>query len=201
MSEKSISDVLQDIKKLEERGFISYTLKEELWKRALKEGPTEELIEDLAAYRMLGLRNDIAPTSSQPPKKNKGDSTVRGLICLVAVVFAGIYMFKDPPPPPKPKPVPIHDNRPTPIPIDEGSDYDAYSMAKRFVSDHLLTPSRAEFPDMEDRFVMRTDPDAWFVMAYVDTQNPFGAMVRKRFWVRLKYVGKDKWRMTDINIW
>ena len=200
MSEKSISDVLQDIKKLEERGVIPYTLKEELWKRALKEGPTEELIEDLAAYRMIGLRNDITPNSSQPPKKSKGDSTVRGLICLVAVVFAGIYMFKDPPPAPKPKPIPIHDNRPTPIPIDKGSDVDALSTAQRIIRNRLVAPSTADFPWF-DFNINRIDSTTCVVQSYVDHQNIFGAKIRTHYRVRLQYMGKDRWRLLDVDTW
>lgn len=190
-----MSDILSAIKDLEERGFISGDLKNELWQRALKEGPNDILIEDLASYRTIGLQNKVVPRA---PEKKKSASSA-GVICLILLVATGYYFLKDAWTIPQPKPVPEYKARPTPI--DEGSDYGAYSMAKRFVSDRLLTPSKAEFPSMDGRFVMRTDPDAWLVTAYVDSQNAYGAMIRKRFWVRLKYVGKDKWRMTDINIW
>ena len=90
MSEKSISDVLQDIKKLEERGTISHEEKDILWRRALQEGPSDDLIDDIEVYRNrqttpADTKKTTAPQqqpTSQPPA-----------IGIVAIALGGVSLF------------------------------------------------------------------------------------------------------------
>jgi hypothetical protein len=63
----------------------------------------------------------------------------------------------------------------------------AYYMAKQFITNRLKAPSTAKFPSPYDRnesgiTTVQLPGGAYRVSAWVDAQNAFGAMLRKR-WV------------------
>jgi hypothetical protein len=80
----------------------------------------------------------------------------------------------------------------------------AFVMSQTFVKRHLKAPSTAEFPWItDDQVAISTRPDCAFrVIGWVDAQNGFGAQIRSKYVVDLKYLDDDagSWRMTNIRI-
>lgn len=71
----------------------------------------------------------------------------------------------------------------------------------------LKSPKTAEFPGCvfsASEYEIRTDAErrVWFVKGYVDSQNSFGAMLRKRWIVKLERSaqdGKDTWMALKVS--
>lgn len=80
----------------------------------------------------------------------------------------------------------------------------AFVMSQTFVKRNLKAPSTAEFPWVtDDQVAISTKPDCGFrVIGWVDAQNGFGAQIRSKYVVDLKYLGDEAgtWQLTDINI-
>lgn len=79
----------------------------------------------------------------------------------------------------------------------------AFVMSQEFVKHSLKAPSTAEFPWItDDQVAVSAKPDCGFhVIAWVDAQNGFGAQIRSRYVVDLKYLdGSGEWRLTAIDI-
>jgi hypothetical protein len=79
----------------------------------------------------------------------------------------------------------------------------AFVMSQEFVKRNLKAPSTAEFPwYTDDQVAVSLRPDCGFrVIGWVDAQNGFGAQIRSRYLVDLKYLGDaETWQMTDISI-
>jgi hypothetical protein len=79
----------------------------------------------------------------------------------------------------------------------------AFVMSQEFVKRSLKAPSTAEFPWItDDQVAVSAKPDCGFhVIAWVDAQNGFGAQIRSRYVVDLKYLdGSGEWQLTAINI-
>lgn len=80
---------------------------------------------------------------------------------------------------------------------------DAFYISRKFVSRKLVAPSTAKFPDPWDPEVSITptgNKDEFKVIAYVDAQNTFGAMLRKKYMCFVKYVGEGKWECGSVLI-
>jgi hypothetical protein len=72
---------------------------------------------------------------------------------------------------------------------------DAYSMSQAFVRDILKSPASAQFQPYESPKVSVTYKDGWYtVMAVVDAQNGFGALLRSTYLCKLQPVGGDRWK-------
>jgi hypothetical protein len=80
----------------------------------------------------------------------------------------------------------------------------AFVMSQTFVKRNLKAPSTAEFPWItDDQVAISTKPDCGFrVIGWVDAQNGFGAQIRSKYVVDLKYLDDEAgtWQLTDINI-
>lgn len=80
----------------------------------------------------------------------------------------------------------------------------AFVMSQTFVKRQLKAPSTAEFPWItDDQVSISTKPDCVFrVVGWVDAQNGFGAQIRSRYVVDLKYLGDEtgSWRMINVRI-
>lgn len=79
----------------------------------------------------------------------------------------------------------------------------AYVMSQTFVKRHLKSPSTAEFPWMTDDNVSVSylGDCTSLVVSYVDSQNGFGAMIRSKYAVKLKYnPDTDNYTLIDIGI-
>jgi hypothetical protein len=92
--------------------------------------------------------------------------------------------------------------RPTRTPKpDVGDDLDAIIMCEQFITDRLISPTTAEFPSFRDQRVEQQDDVTWIVWSYVDAQNRFGAMIRTRYWCEVKYLGNERWRLIDYELY
>lgn len=78
-------------------------------------------------------------------------------------------------------------------------------MAQQFVNDRLKSPSTASYGGIfsgdyqdADSVVTNLGGGKYRVVAWVDSQNAFGATIRTHFVCELEYVGSDKWRCTSL---
>lgn len=76
----------------------------------------------------------------------------------------------------------------------------AWQMTQDFVEKRLNSPSTAEFPRLHEinDGITKTGNE-YTINAYVDAQNGFGAQIRQRFTVSVRYDGQDKWSLIDIE--
>ena len=78
----------------------------------------------------------------------------------------------------------------------------AFVMANQFVEDRLTSPSTAKHPNYTDSGVSirSTGQCSHSVDSYVDSQNVYGAMIRKRYHAELKNkIGTDTWELTSLR--
>lgn len=83
------------------------------------------------------------------------------------------------------------------------SDISAFVMSQTFVKQRLKAPSTADFPYMTSDGVKTNylGDCTHQVLAYVDSQNSFGAKIRTRYYVKLKNEkGTDSWELLDIKL-
>jgi len=69
------------------------------------------------------------------------------------------------------------------------STTEAFVMSQSFVSQKLRSPATASYPWITDNAVSvkPTGECEFLVSAYVDSQNGFGAMIRSKYLIRVKY--------------
>ncbi|QQE12612.1 hypothetical protein JD969_03860 [Planctomycetota bacterium] len=83
--------------------------------------------------------------------------------------------------------------------IASASVYDALSMAKVFIKQKLKNPKSADFGRQRADDCVKELGKGWYVVnMYVDATNSFGAIVRNRFSVTLRYIGDDEWGCSSI---
>ena len=80
---------------------------------------------------------------------------------------------------------------------DKPSEVSAIFAAQEAVKAKLYAPATARFSDIE--YLPRND-GTWIVRGYVDAHNLFGALIRKRFYCTLRYIGNDKWEVVEVFI-
>lgn len=79
----------------------------------------------------------------------------------------------------------------------------AYWISKEFVVDRLKAPKTAEFPSSRDtgvktNYLGECTHEVW---AYVDAQNSYGALVRTKFYTKVKNKkGTENWSLLDIQM-
>ncbi len=86
--------------------------------------------------------------------------------------------------------------------VDRGADnISAFVMCKQFVTDRLKAPSTAVFPSSVDDGVTitRLDTAQFKVIAYVDSQNGFGAMIRTSYTCAVRYTGNSNWQLQNLT--
>lgn len=76
---------------------------------------------------------------------------------------------------------------------------DAYFISWEFIKDKLKSPSTAEFPTYSEVNVQELDSNQYFVNAYVDSQNGFGAIIRTNYSCVLTKKG-EKWLLDKLNM-
>lgn len=64
-------------------------------------------------------------------------------------------------------------------------------ISRNFVKERLKAPSTAEFPSSGYISKYSQKEDCYYVVSHVDAQNAFGAMLRQRWAVKVKYTGGD----------
>ena len=82
-----------------------------------------------------------------------------------------------------------------------GSRSMAIALAKDAITDLLKSPSTAKFPSWFKIKHHRGEGEyEHLVIAWVDSQNSFGAMVRSDWLVRLEYSPPDNWKIVHVNL-
>lgn len=76
---------------------------------------------------------------------------------------------------------------------------EAYVMAQVFVRRQLLAPATARFAPMREATVTNLGGGRWYIAAYVDAQNAFGAMIRTPFRATLRREG-DIWHAESVKL-
>jgi hypothetical protein len=82
----------------------------------------------------------------------------------------------------------------------EESKIAAFTMSKEFVEDRLKAPGTAEFPWYDKAKVSHLGGGKYMVLAYVDSQNGFGALLRSKYLCTLRNTGDNRWRLIDLTI-
>jgi hypothetical protein len=135
-----------------------------------------------------------AEIKAEKSAKNKNALAAVGIL---AVFVLGIFLF-------------INYNTLKPVPEPEHSEKKAYIASQTFVNTRLKAPGTAKFPDYESfdssRGLIVTftkkggfiDRDHYSVMAYVDAQNSYGGLLRKKYLCDLAYVGNGKWECINL---
>lgn len=121
----------------------------------------------------------------QEKRKNKGIGCLVSL--LIGVAIAAIVVFSSP----------------------DSSSSKPFSailittVGKNLVKEQLLAPSTAKFSDV-DAYSYNNNPKRFKVTGKVDSQNMFGAMLRKQFEIIFEYQGSiddSTSRKLDTNNW
>ncbi len=81
----------------------------------------------------------------------------------------------------------------------EVSNSTIIATAHSYVENILKAPGTAKFAPYDDTHITTLGDNRWSVESYVDSQNSFGAMLRSRYKIVLKYKGKDNWEVADIK--
>lgn len=76
---------------------------------------------------------------------------------------------------------------------------DAYFMSQEFLKKRLKAPATAKFPDYSEAYVHYLGDSIYTVVAYVDAQNTFGALLRNNYHCSLKYEG-DNWSAITVEL-
>jgi hypothetical protein len=72
------------------------------------------------------------------------------------------------------------------------------SAAREFVRQRLKAPATAKFASCVEAGVAKLPSGDYTVMAWVDSQNNFGAMIRTRYLATLRPIG-DKWQLVNLT--
>lgn len=109
--------------------------------------------------------------------------------CLVVTVVAVLCVFFS-----------CRNYKPSPESIAEGDRAEAWYYAQQFAKKELISPKTAEFPSIHTEGVKVTTiaENSFFVTGFVDAQNSYGAMIRKRFEAEITHVG-NKWRLERLR--
>jgi len=84
-------------------------------------------------------------------------------------------------------------------------------VAKELVKEKLISPRSAKFSDIKI-YTFKNDPKQFKAIGKVDSQNVFGAMIRKEFELVIRYKGfaddsyskkldPNNWLVISFNIW
>ena len=79
----------------------------------------------------------------------------------------------------------------------------AYVMSQQYVRQRLKSPTTATFPGGSRDYQTQYMGDCIHrVVAYVDSQNSFGAMIRTQYYAEMQYIrnSRNKWRLLDLKI-
>jgi len=76
---------------------------------------------------------------------------------------------------------------------------DPYELSKTYVLDSLKAPATAKFPPKDKIAVEKTNQNTYAILAYVDAQNSFGALIRQYYGCEL-VDNQGTWSCIFLNI-
>jgi len=155
------------------------------------------------------LRRAMPPPAPPVPKKRQ-PATGAG---IATVLFCGLmmggllfYMFDDAAGGWCSRAVGIGAKAPVAVqpPAPEHDKLTAWVMAQEFVKKQLKAPGTAEFGSLwkgdhqdPEKAVAHLGDGRYRAIGWVDAQNTFGAVLRQRFTITVRYVGDDNWQVED----
>ena len=80
--------------------------------------------------------------------------------------------------------------------------YVVYGMAQHFVEAQLKSPKSAQFAPTDEMEwgLLKGTTDQYIVRSYVDSQNGFGALIRTKFEIVMKYdKARDLWNVVSFK--
>lgn len=120
-------------------------------------------------------------------EKKKGDAKSGAIGCVVILVLVGIIAT-------------LCSSGESDTKRDPTDRDTVISMAQVFMEKHVLkAPSSAKWPVYSEFVVSDLGGKRFKVSSYVDAENSFGAMIRTRFSITLKYAGNNQWTMEDAS--
>lgn len=75
----------------------------------------------------------------------------------------------------------------------------ALAMSHVFVERNLKSPSTANFAPMSQSTISDLGNGRWRVVAWVDSENGFGAMIRSGYTAELRWTGGDDWVLDSLE--
>jgi hypothetical protein len=76
---------------------------------------------------------------------------------------------------------------------------DPYEKSKQYVLDSLKAPATAQFPAKNKIYCEKKNENTWVVVAYVDAQNSYGALIRQYYGCEL-VENAGTWACITLNI-
>lgn len=75
MASLGVFDILRELKRLEQEGEISARRRKEIWEKVLKEGPTEEIVEQVVSMQesKMGQANDLTDSITEEKTTQEED--------------------------------------------------------------------------------------------------------------------------------
>lgn len=147
---------------------------------------------DAVACKHCRVIFGTTPTSGQvsaqatPKKKDLPNWAIYLIVSVVVIgVWAAITVFPAGSSTPK-----------TPHTPDA---FDAYYMCQQFVTDRLKSPATAVFPLSTDTQTDKLSTVQFRNIAYVDSQNGFGANIRTHYTCTVTNTGGDSWHLDDLQ--
>lgn len=161
---------------------------------------TDEEKQKIEEEEMFRAEARARSESKTQKKSGSGCSGCLGVIVIgfLAIILIGLLSPKAPP------------KTPEQIAQEKKSQDDqacnsdntmAFVMAKEFVEKVLKAPTTASFPwGTSDSQITNIGDCTYLVRSYVDAENSFGAKIRTKYTVKVKYIGNDKWSALDIKL-
>ncbi|RZK54742.1 MAG: hypothetical protein EOO87_09650 [Pedobacter sp.] len=76
----------------------------------------------------------------------------------------------------------------------------AFVYSKNCVREKLISPITAKFPYVNGSAVTKINDSTFTVSSHVDSQNSFGAMIRRNYKCKIIITAKDIYRCEDLTI-
>ncbi|WP_158798754.1 hypothetical protein [Pedobacter sp. L105] len=87
------------------------------------------------------------------------------------------------------------------LPVNFPTDNEAYAASHFYISQSLTNPQSADYPIMGGYSIRAVVQDtSWRISGYVDSQNSLGNPVRKKYYIRIHYLGGETNEMKNWNV-
>ena len=77
---------------------------------------------------------------------------------------------------------------------------EAFVMSQTFVKRQLRSPATAKFPSILEADVRDLGDGRFFVSAYVDAENAFGALIRTHYKATLRRIDDERWQAESVEL-
>lgn len=88
--------------------------------------------------------------------------------------------------------------------INEPTKTTAAYRARDYLEQRLTAPLTADYPfwsEDKDTAVKELENNKFGYRSYVHSENAFGVEMRTDFYIVVKYIGNENWRLVSIDTW